>query len=55
MALSVAATLREQSAKRMGQELEPYQQRSGTVEQGALFLGRQVRGALKVERNRLLK
>jgi predicted RNA binding protein YcfA (HicA-like mRNA interferase family) len=55
MVLSVAVTVREQSAQYVRQELEPNRQRSLTMEQGASFMWRQVRDALKIEENRFLE
>ena len=55
MASSVAITVREQPAQRMGQELEPDRERSRAMEQSALFLWRQVRDTCEIQRNRLLE
>ena len=55
MALSVAVTAGEQSARRLRQELQPDQERHRAIEKGWSFLWRQIGNGLEIQRDGLLE
>lgn len=55
MAVSVTITVSEQSAQRLRQKSEPDRKRRRTTEETPLFLGRQIRDALQIKRDRFLE
>jgi hypothetical protein len=55
MALSVAVIAKEQSARRLRQELQPDQERHRPMKKAWSFLWRQIGDGLEIQRDRLLK